>query len=182
MIKRCKQCGADRDLNEFRPYYNRPSGRNSTCKECEKINSRYKYLTAKVTDVATSPELAAIERLYAAQRQAGLKPPVTRNSKSGFDTDWLDKLCAAVPIVSVEIPTDAPFELTRWLTEPLDNTTPDNNDKTYEELKIKYAPIIGRDAAMLPIRDKKYASVLSKIAARFDSFEEQCYKEEEEDE
>ena len=75
--KRCKQCGEIKPIEQFRKYYGGRKGHYTTCKTCEKINSRAKYLTNKgdKCSEAERTELAKIHELWDAQRAAGLQPP-----------------------------------------------------------------------------------------------------------
>ena len=70
----CKQCGELKPIELFRKYYGNRRGYYKTCKVCEKINSREKYLRNKadLTD-SESIELEKIHTLYEAQRAAGLQ-------------------------------------------------------------------------------------------------------------
>lgn len=178
-IKRCKQCGESKDINEFRDYYNRGEGKYTTCKMCERINSRYKYLRGKETltqDETT--ERDAILLLYSTQVQAGLKPPARRAGSVSLDylQEQIYKTAQIIP--SVAVPDAAPFELTRWLTESLDNTTPERNDAVYNKLRDTYRPIIGIDpVSQLPVYDNKYADILDEISKRFDAYEDMRYNE-----
>lgn len=81
MMKTCSRCGETKPLEEFRPYYNRSTGRYSFCKTCERIETRRKYLVKRATlTPAQQEELAKINALYAKRKAAGLSVPGTRAS------------------------------------------------------------------------------------------------------
>lgn len=175
-IRRCRQCGETKDINSFRRYYNRSSGHYRTCKACERINARYKYLSCKdKLSEAEEKEQIAIEDLYMHQESVGLRPPTTRHRSSVMD-EVAKQLCAVENLPKLDIPASAPFELTRWLTEDLAGRTPDDNDRLYDVLYEKYRPIIGTSDEMLPIHDNTYRVVLSQILERFDRYEDEYYK------
>lgn len=75
-MKTCIYCGETKDINNFRPYYNRKTGHYTYCRSCEQIEKRRKYLIRKVelTDVETV-ELMKINKLYEVRRRAGLQSP-----------------------------------------------------------------------------------------------------------
>lgn len=83
MTKICKQCGRELPIQAYRPLYS-GNGTYNVCLECEKINSRSKYLRKKERNGTVTQqeqvELEQIEQLYAKQRQMGLKPPKLRKS------------------------------------------------------------------------------------------------------
>lgn len=72
----CKNCGVEKPIDCFRPYYGERKGRYTQCKECEAIESRRKYLARKeaLTD-AEQMELDNIRKLYYLREARGLKPP-----------------------------------------------------------------------------------------------------------
>ena len=77
MIKRCTACGVDKPIEQFRPYYNRPNGHYPFCKECERIETKRKYLV-KLGDRRSEEQTAdlnKIEKLYDIRQAAGLKVP-----------------------------------------------------------------------------------------------------------
>lgn len=79
--KTCKRCGMERPLTDYRNYYGKnQNGMYTFCKECERIESRRKYLV-KLGDAANDKQkeaLVAIERLYAERAKRGLSVPKPR--------------------------------------------------------------------------------------------------------
>lgn len=80
--KICKRCGIERPIDQFRPYYGRPSGRYSFCKTCERIEQRRKYLVGKDAadqldglSAEEQAELSKINELYAYHQAAGRPVP-----------------------------------------------------------------------------------------------------------
>ncbi len=96
LTRTCKQCGETKPIESYRPYYlvsasadaNKHISRYRLCLDCEKVNSRYKYLNKILNDVTMfinsdrraelQSELSAIEELYDAQRSVGLAPPTPK--------------------------------------------------------------------------------------------------------
>lgn len=178
----CKQCGELKPTTQFRRYYNGRRGLYKTCKTCEKINSREKYLRAKeVLSEAEEQELSKIHELYDAQRAAGFQPPRTKAERTAPLTESLDdmisKYKARVPAASTP-DAPVPAELQKWLTETLFEEPEYYQDTIYEALKEKYRPVLKIDqATMLPVYDDTYASVLEAIADRFDTYEDEYYED-----
>jgi len=102
-LKRCKQCGILKDVEEFRQYtyskLNSTQGRFSLCKECEALNTRYKRLVEQIipnikdsiayySSVATTKEAIKlanwedearkIEELYELLESRGLHTPLSK--------------------------------------------------------------------------------------------------------
>jgi hypothetical protein len=77
----CKRCGAAKPLSQFRKYYGNRKGHYTFCLECEKLETRRKYLKSKtsLTDYEQH-ELESIEKLYAMRMKRGLKVPCQRDS------------------------------------------------------------------------------------------------------
>jgi hypothetical protein len=132
--------------------------------DCEKINSRRKYLERKQeTTDDEKEELGLIYQVYTAQQAVGLSPPRCRKvpgikSKA---MQMLDKL------------NETDSELRIWLERDLNTYEPDQLYDIYEDLKAKYRPRIGLDPVKcLPIYDDTYRSILDKILTRFDDYEE----------
>lgn len=116
----CKQCGLQKDDKEFRPLYGRP-GTYKICYDCERINSRRKYLLRKDNLTANeSKELQAIEDLYARQRSMGLRPPHRRYSTR-----------AAVSVIVDTYNAEAQ----RWLTAELTEKPEYYIDEVFETLR-----------------------------------------------
>lgn len=167
-MKTCKQCGESKHLTAFRTYYNGGSARNNTCKVCEKINSRRKYLESKdgIQEHELS-ELKMIYQLYDEQRKNGLKPPRKTT-----------KECGVVSMVSSMIhkQQDIGAELQAWLTCELSDYKPEQLDEVYNGLAKKYRPICGLDTVTkLPIYNNTYKEILDKVLVRFDDYEEAYY-------
>ena len=125
--KICKQCGELKPVEQFRKYYGGRKGTYKTCKLCEKINARYKYLRGKATSSRLSSteqvELDKIEALYSAQRKAGLQPPRKDAERNIPLVDSLDDMInkykdiAAIESVDASAyKPAAPAELQQWLT------------------------------------------------------------------
>ena len=187
--KRCKQCGEIKPIEQFRKYYGGRKGHYTTCKTCEKINSRAKYLTNKgdKCSEAERTELAKIHELWDAQRAAGLQPPRENTGRKVPLSKSLDDMIgkykqqaeALQEIVQVVDVPNIPAELSRWLTEPLTEEPEYYQDEIYEQLKAKFRPKIKIDHdTMLPIYDDTYKPILDKILERFYDYEDTYYDRE----
>ena len=157
----------------FRRYYY-SSGYYRVCLNCEKINSRVKYLERK-GDRATQAEreeLAKIAQLYEYQRAAGLKPPRRRIDAQRAIDDFdalLEKYKRATNVGTQE--------LTAWLTAELTRPPEYYNEVVYEQLLIKYRPVLRVDPATLtPVYDNTHIETLNKILERFNDYEDEYYK------
>lgn len=73
MTKICNRCGEIKPLERFRKYY-KGQGHYSFCKDCERVESRRKYLVrkAQLTEDEQT-ELNKIGILYGYQKQIGLR-------------------------------------------------------------------------------------------------------------
>lgn len=187
--KRCKQCGKFKPIERFRKYYGGRKGTYTTCKDCEKINSRAKYLTSKgdKCNCAEQLELSKIHMLWSAQRAAGLQPPresTGRNVPLAENlTDMINEYtqqAAAMQGAALDVDTsEVPAELSRWLTEPLVEEPEYYQDEVYDSLSAKYRPKISIDqTTMLPVYDNTYKPILDKILERFDNYEDNFYNKE----
>ena len=81
--KTCRRCGAVKPLTQFRKYYGNRKGHYTFCQECERLETRRKYLSRK--ELLTPDELyelQAIKNLYEARERIGLPQPKARSSKS----------------------------------------------------------------------------------------------------
>jgi hypothetical protein len=193
--KICKQCGELKPIEQYRKYYGGRKGHYNTCKLCEKINARAKYLRSKgeSMDYDEERELSKIEKLYEAQRAAGLQPP-GKSERSKPIVDSLDDMIAKysqttsniIPISAkaivdgdVEIIKPVPADLQLWLKCDL-NEDPDYYlDEVYEELKTKYRPQLRIDTAtMQPVYDDTYKKVLDEVLDRFYAYEDAYYDKE----
>lgn len=191
MAKICKQCGELKPESAYRKYYGGRKGTYKTCKQCEKINSRAKYLRGKEElSSAETEELSKIEALYEAQRAAGLQPPreLVGREKSIVDVvdDMLAKYSSQSTDTSVSTSTQsqslppAPHKLTKWLFEPLVETPEYYIDNVYDKLEDEFRPIQRYDATTrMPIRDDTYKDVLIQILERFYTYEKEYYSKEE---
>lgn len=85
IMKICKQCGLEQPVSNFRPYGGGRKGIYSSCKTCEKLNGRRKYLSHKsVKTKEDENELQKLDYLYDLQRAAGLAPPIKRSSADTY--------------------------------------------------------------------------------------------------
>lgn len=185
--KICKQCGELKPIEQFRKYYGGRKGTYRTCKFCEKINSREKYLRRKecngtITDTERI-ELEKIHTLWDYQRAIGLEPPNTnKHSKTpAISIEELDELTQkyAKRAKDANVSAETPPELTAWLFRPLTKTPEYYQDIVYEELQKKYRPILRIDEeTMLPVYDDTYRDILQKILERFNQYEDEYYKDE----
>lgn len=180
----CKQCGELKPIEQFRKYYGNRKGYYKTCKSCEKINSREKYLRNKRSlTIEEYDECDKIHKLYDLQRKAGLQPPRSDSGRSVPITESLDDMISKYEEHTkvVQAPTlnkPAPAELLRWLTEPLTEEPEYYQEEVYDELKAKYRPQIRIDTAtMLPVYDDTYKDVLDQISDRFDEYEDNYYND-----
>lgn len=190
--KICKQCGKLKPLSNFRHYYGGRQGTYKTCLDCERINTREKYLRRKLDEDRISAkekeELDSIHVLYTVQRSAGLQPPRSRQDSSTMELvqSMLEQYAvaerAAVTAAidkDMVIPgsEDVPDELKIWLTKELTEEPEYYQDTIYEKLREKYRPIIEIDkSTMLPVYDDTYRFVLDAILKRFDDYEDEYYK------
>jgi len=194
--KVCKQCGKLKPIDSFRHYYGGRTGTYRTCLDCERINTREKYLRRKSEDAELSEqetaELDRIHTLYRVQRQAGLQPPRSRaETSSTMDTvtsmlqeyaaqeskEAADALTSGKRPVQPDVEYDmVPEELRTWLTAELCSVPEYYQDEVYERLREKYRPIKEIDQqTMLPVYDNTYKWVLDKILTRFDEYEDAYY-------
>ena len=178
----CRQCGELKPLSQYRKYYGGRTGHYTTCKACERINSRLKYLESK----EALTEIERIERdkilaLYEAQRGAGLRPPSRGGRRTEAVTD-LDAMIGKytankVPEVSVEQQA-LPMELRKWLTCELTLEPDEYIDNTYEQLCKTYRPVLKIDqVTMMPVYNDTYKNALDAILNRFYEYEATYYGE-----
>lgn len=194
--KVCKQCGELKPIEQYRKYYGGRKGHYNTCKLCEKINARAKYLRNKgeSMDSTEALELEKIEKLYEAQRAAGLQPP-GKSERSKPIVDSLDDMIAKyaqttsniipIPMTAKDIvdgPTltkHVPAELQLWLKCDLTEEPDYYLDEVYEELKAKYRPQLHIDTeTMQPVYDNTYKHALEQILDRFYAYEDTYYDKE----
>lgn len=198
-VKRCTQCGVLKAVEEFRAYTYSikagTSGRYGICKNCENINTRYKYLCNPLH--APHPEeKEKIEMLYSVLASKGLRVPLIAGPRPVVEKDSLvDKLLTFHNVVPSEISTiptiveapveicvdELPDELVMWLHQDMavwqeTGLSPEFLQETiYESLKVKYRPRIGLDTVLyIPLYDDTYKEVLNAILRRFDEYEEKC--------
>ena len=185
--KICKQCGELKPIEQFRKYYGGRKGTYNTCKTCEKVNARYKYLRRKgpMTD-EDQAETSKIELLYDLQRKAGLRPPNSDMSRSKPIADSLDDMLAKYKDIATLDSVDAgvykqpvPADIQQWMTEPLTEEPDYYIDEVYEQLKAKYRPQLSIDTAtMQPIYDDTYKDALEQVLDRFYKYEETYWDKE----
>jgi hypothetical protein len=184
--KTCKQCGEIKPIVQFRTYYGGRKGTYSTCKACETINSRVKYLTNKsILSNEEQDELDKIHQLWTIQRKAGLQPPRVNTGRKiplaeSLD-DMIDKYTKQASKVKEAVHgTDLesiPAELQKWLYEEELVEEPEYyQENIYEHLKETYRPKLQIDKkTMLPVYDDTYKVILEKVLARFDAYEDTYY-------
>jgi hypothetical protein len=187
--KPCKQCGEIKPQAQYRKYYGGRKGSYNTCKLCEKINSREKYLSGKAANgdlsAAETTELQKIHTLWDYQSSLGLCPPRKISGKATpIDLDVMletyhDKAQKAKSVLPVNAPAETPAELIKWLTEELVEEPEFYQDEVYYKLKETYRPQLFIDTVThLPIYDDTYKTVLDEIAKRFDEYEDTYYDKE----
>jgi hypothetical protein len=175
--KKCKQCGELKPEEAFRKYYGGRKGHYNTCRTCERINSRLKYLMSKQANLTSEErtEQEQILKLYQIQRKLGLQPPNTFVQPIPTRT-LVDNLLAKYEDVG-DLPEWVPMDLSKWLTAELTLDPDYYLDKVYEELVRKYRPVVRIDEqTLLPIYDDRYKEVLNKILDRFYNYETEYYK------
>jgi hypothetical protein len=188
-FKVCRQCGELKPISNYRKYYGGRKGTYTICKQCERINSRAKYLERKETvNAAEIAELSKIHALYEAQRALGLQPPRTETGgresvTATIDTmlaTYKDKAESAKVLADEYAPgtTNVPSELMHWLETPLHEDPDYYIDEVYENLKSKYRPALSIDpVTFIPVYDDTYRVTLDKILARFNEYEDKYYEE-----
>lgn len=188
-VKTCKQCGELKPISQYRKYYGGRKGTYTMCKQCERINSREKYLTAKGENMTPyeEDELSKIHELYEYQRRMGLQPPSKRVRKTSLCDDldnmlskykgMAEQVANNTPSIFDPVIDDAPYELTRWLLAELDQEPDYYLDEVYEKLRDTYRPCIGINKAnMMPEYDDKYKAILDRILERFNDYEDSYYE------
>lgn len=187
--KICKQCGELKPIEQYRKYYGGRKGHYNTCKLCEKINARAKYLKSKGDEISKLEEieLNKIYKLYEVQRQAGLQPPnqaMRVKPISESIDDMLTKYdknndgsIIAVPVGVTVVPERfIPADLQIWLKCELTEEPDYYLDEVYEELKAKYRPQLRIDQVTLqPVYDDTYKDVLEQILGRFNAYEDEYW-------
>lgn len=181
--KTCKQCGEIKPLEQFRKYYGGRTGRYTTCKLCERLNSREKYLSSKESlSAQEADELAKIHLLWSHQRALGLKPPRTFLGSSVSVAESLDSMVERYAVRAKAVIETAPStakpaaELADWLVRKLDKQPEYYQDEVYPRLRDKYMPQLRIDQdTMLPVYDTTYKATLDEIAKRFDEYEDDYY-------
>lgn len=179
-FKQCKQCGEIKPQEQYRKYYGGRKGTYNTCKLCEKINSREKYLVGKAEPTEKEQsELDKIYELWDCQVYLGLRPPsVKRKVKEVNLDDMISKYTERVTLTKsvVREGAEAPAELLKWLTEELTEDPDYYQDEVYNALARKYRPQLSIDkSTMMPVYDDTYRALLQQIAAKFDEYEDGYY-------
>lgn len=183
-LRKCKQCGDLKNIDQFRKYYN-SSGYYKVCKTCESINSRYNYLVRKqrlgTTTSLEEEEITKIDELYELLRARGLNPPRRRNEYSSA-IDAVEEIMAKklqevedIKSIAPDIPLEAPPELIKWLEEELQGYDPEELEDVSDMLWEKYRPQTGVDKEFKPIYDDKFKDVLTRIQERFDTYTDEFY-------
>lgn len=167
----CKQCGEQQPLSAYRQYYGGSQGHYRLCKQCECVNSRFKYLSKKLKlgtlRKGEAEELDQIKTLYEYQRAAGLKPPMQQHQKHLDIGSMIDKYS-----------NRQPPELSNWLTAELTEEPSVYMGQVYEELLSKYRPIKSiNQKTHMPVYDETYDDVLKKILERFYEYEDKYYED-----
>ena len=188
-VKTCKQCGELKPISQFRRYYGGRKGTYTMCKQCERINSREKYLVAKGESISQqeATELDKIHTLYEYQRSLGLQPPTRQTRRAALNADLDDMLskykdmaeqaASSAPSIFDSVMDNAPYELTKWLIVDLDQEPDYYLDEVYDKLCDIYRPCVGIDkASMMPVYDNKYKAILDRILERFNDYEDSYYE------
>ena len=98
-MQSCRRCGAEKPLSQFRKYYGNRKGHYTYCLECERIETRRKYLSGKkLLTPDELYELQTIENLYDAREKHGLSAPHRRSSKSKVQTIVEQQLAKMVSV------------------------------------------------------------------------------------
>lgn len=175
-MRRCKQCGEHKNMTtEYREYYNRKGGRYRTCKSCERINNRYKYLLNKEARTEhEDTEMEKIEKLYELLRQRGLRPPEVGSKNAVLDDveALLEKQEREIEeVVNLDAPADTPNELQMWLRADLQTYDEDQIEEIEEQLIQKFRPQVGVDPeSYAPIFDETHRVALNKVLKRLDEY------------
>lgn len=165
-MKKCKQCGVIKSQDQYRPYYGGRTGSYNTCKDCESINSRVKYLKRK-SDLspAEASELSKIYELWGAQRLLGLKPPGVRRTA----LELVESMLNVNPVNT---------ELQEWLDCELSEDPDYYLDEVYDKLMSKYRPLLSINPETMERNyDDTYKDILDQIQARFEAYEVSYYQE-----
>ena len=185
--KTCKQCGELKPIDQFRKYYGGRQGHYTICKDCERINSRAKYLERKGDSITSTEdaELKKIYRLYDAQRACGLQPPRRESGRQTRLVDDLDSMISKYE-VRANVPTTGqptfdtsatPPEILQWLSAELTEEPDYYLDVIYEELVAKYRPVIKIDAeTLLPVHDEKHTLALEQVLSRFNKYDDDYWR------
>lgn len=98
-MQTCKRCGEVKPLSQFRKYYGNRKGHYTYCLECERIETRRKYLAGKkLLTPDELYELQSIENLYDVRAKHGLNSPNRRSSKSKVRTVVEQQLAKMVSV------------------------------------------------------------------------------------
>lgn len=184
--KICKQCGDLKPIEQFRKYYGGRKGTYRTCKLCEKINARFKYLKSKGEENLNDNEKVELDKiylLYDAQRKAGLQPPREGAGRNVPIADSLDDMISkyskqAESVSTLSVDTPVPAEITKWLTAELTEEPDYYLDDVYEALKAKYRPQLSINTeTMQPVYDDTHKEALDKVLERFYEYEENYWRD-----
>lgn len=98
-MQSCKRCGAVKPLSQFRKYYGNRKGHYTYCLECERIETRRKYLAGKkLLTPDELYELETINNLYDAREKHGLSAPNRRSNKSTVQSIVAKQLAEMVSV------------------------------------------------------------------------------------
>jgi hypothetical protein len=186
-LKKCKQCGTIKSENLFREYYGRGAqkgtrtgNRYKTCKDCETVNSRLKYLLKK--DILTESEQLDVDNiyeLYTLLRAAGLRPPTDEKKEKPVATLITDMIAAASsiqPVVKVVLDDgEVPDELQTWLTKSFEGQDPEAIEEELEDLEDKYRPLVISHGSQIPVRDHKYESIFIDLDRKLEDYKAVYY-------
>lgn len=195
--KQCKQCGKMLPIGKFRKYYGKRKGSYRMCLDCERINSREKYLSKKGKLTADEiEEFEMIHKLWKVQRANGLQPPRTNKQQQipvvdmidalidDYDktankhvTNWPEGVDASTATDPLSPATDEayiPVELQMWREAELTREPEYYQDEIYDMLKEKYRPVIEiNQETLMPVYDDTYKYILDEILSRFDAYEDE---------
>lgn len=176
--KQCRQCGEVKPIDQFRKYYEGRGGHYTYCLDCERINTRCKYLTRKkALKPEEQTELNVINELLEAQRAAGFKPPMRGATHRPLIISDLTSQIEKLRASTVSGFEGEPIELQTWLTNELIEAPDYYLDKIYEDLKAHFRPMIAIGGEnTLPVYDEAHKDILDKILERFNNYEDEYYE------
>lgn len=183
--KACKQCGRMLEMDNFRKYvprgtgkYTTTVGRHTICMECERfnqtINNTYKRDTR-------SPEqeqlLEQAKALYKTLADRGLEPKgrYAADVLGISQTKVVDTTASYINMLMQEpVVAAAPSDLDQWLTCDL-TEEPDYYEQVLNDLMGKYRPCKGVDASGQLVYDDTHKETLNEIIDRFSAYEDEYW-------